>query len=67
MQYLHKSKLKSEIFNERKSLLTKIFSSVNSDSEFSYFLKDGVGIKDKKTCILWGLTENLIFRVGSQK
>ena len=67
MQYLHKSKLKSEIFNERKSLLTKNFSSVNSDSEFSYFLKDGMGIKDKKTCILWAFTENLIFRVGSQK
>ena len=67
MQYLHKSKLKSEIFNERKSLLIKIFSSVSSDSEFSYFLKDGMGIKDKKTCILWGFTENLIFRVGSQK
>ena len=38
MQFLHKDKLKSEIFNENKSLLTKMFSSVNLNSEFSYFL-----------------------------
>ena len=31
MQFLHKDKLKSDIFNENKSLLTKIFSSVNSN------------------------------------
>ena len=35
--FLHKNKLKSEIFNENKSLLTKIFSSVNLNSGFSYF------------------------------
>ena len=28
VQFLDKSKLKSEIFNEKKSVLTKIFSSV---------------------------------------
>ena len=60
MQYLHKSKLKSEIFNERKSLLTKIFSSVNSDSEFSYFLKDGMGIKDKKL-VYYGVSLKIWF------
>ena len=37
VQLLHKDKLKSEIFNENKSLLTKMFSSVNLNSEFSYF------------------------------
>ena len=37
VQFLHKSKLKPEIFNEKKSLLTKIFPSVNVNSEFSYF------------------------------
>ena len=29
VQFLHKDKLKSEIFNENKGLLTKIFSSVD--------------------------------------
>ena len=37
MQFLHKDELKSEIFNENKSLLTKMFSSVNLNSEFSHF------------------------------
>ena len=37
VQFLHKDKLKSEIFNKNKSLLTKMFSSVNLNSEFSYF------------------------------
>ena len=37
VQLLHKNKLKSEIFNEKKSLLTKMFSSVNLNSESSYF------------------------------
>ena len=36
-QFLHEDKLKSEIFNKNKRLLTKIFSSVNLNSEFSYF------------------------------
>ena len=35
VQFLHKDKLKSEIFNENKSLLTKIFCSVNLNSKFS--------------------------------
>ena len=37
VQFLQKNKLKSEIFNKNKSLLTKMFSSVNLNSEFSYF------------------------------
>ena len=37
VQFVHKDKLKSEIFNEIKSLLTKMFSTVNLNSEFSYF------------------------------
>ena len=37
VQFLHKDKIKSEIFNEIKSLLTRMFSSVNLNSEISYF------------------------------
>ena len=37
VQFLQKNKLKSEIFNKNKSLLIKMFSSVNLNSEFSYF------------------------------
>ena len=37
VQFLHKDKLKSETFNENKILLTKMFSSVNLNSEFCYF------------------------------
>ena len=37
VHFVHKDKLKSEIFNEIKSLLTKMFSTVNLNSEFSYF------------------------------
>ena len=53
MQFLHKDKLKSEIFSENISLLSKMFSSVN--------LKDGMEIKDKRNCILWGFTEKSDF------
>ena len=53
VQFLHKDKLKSEIFSENISLLSKMFSSVN--------LKDGMGIKDKRNCILWGFTEKSDF------
>ena len=35
VQFLHKDKLKSEIFNENKCLLIKMFSSVNLNSELS--------------------------------
>ena len=38
VQFLHKDKLFSKMINEDKSLLTKMFSSVNLNSEFSYFL-----------------------------
>ena len=37
VDFLHKDELKSEIFNENKSLLTKMFSSVNLNSESSHF------------------------------
>ena len=37
VQFLHENKLNSEICNEKKSLLTKMFSSVRLNSEFSYF------------------------------
>ena len=36
VQFLDENKLNSEIFNEKKSLLTKMFSSVSLNSEFSY-------------------------------
>ena len=39
VHFLHENNLNSEIFNENKSLLTKMFSSVSLNSEFSYFLK----------------------------
>ena len=35
VQFLHKDKLKPEIFNENKSSLTKIFCSANLNSKFS--------------------------------
>ena len=34
---LRENKLNSEVFNEKKSLLTKIFSSVSLNSKFKYF------------------------------
>ena len=37
VQFLHKNKLTSGMFNDKKCLLTKIFSSVNLNSEFNYF------------------------------
>ena len=37
VQFLPKNRLKTEIFNEKKNLLTKMFSSVNLNSKFSYF------------------------------
>ena len=37
LQFLHKDKVKFEIFNKNKGLTTKMFSSVNLNSEFSYF------------------------------
>ena len=37
VQFLHENKLNSEIFNEKKSLLTRMFSSARLNSEFSYF------------------------------
>ena len=37
MEFLHENKLNSEIFKEKKSLLTKKFSSVSLNTELSYF------------------------------
>ena len=62
-----KDKLKSEIFNENKNLLTKIFSSVNLNSEFSYFYKMGWGLKIKEIAYYGGSLKNLIFSVELQK
>ena len=37
VQFLHKNKIKSDIFNEKISFLTKMFSSFNLNSDLSYF------------------------------
>ena len=37
VQFSHENKQNSEIFNKKKSLLTKLFFSVSLNSEFSYF------------------------------
>ena len=37
VEFLHENKLNSEIFKEKKSLLTKTFSSVGLNTELSYF------------------------------
>ena len=37
VQFLHKNKIKSDIFNENISFLTKMFSSFNLNSDLSYF------------------------------
>ena len=64
MQLLHKNKLKSEISNEKKSLLAKMFSSVNLNSEFSYFEKMGWGLKLNKFVYYGGSLKNLNFSIG---
>ena len=63
----NENKLKSEIFNEKKCLLTKMFSSVSLNPEFNYFKKMGWGLRIKKFIYYGGSLKNLIFRVGSQK
>ena len=65
VQFLHENKLNSEIFNENKSLLTKMFSSVSLNSEFSYFLKMRWELRIKKFVNNGGLLKNLILGVGS--
>ena len=52
--FLHKNKIKCEIFNEKKSLLTKIISSVNLNL-------DGMGIKDKKFVYYGEFTGKSVF------
>ena len=64
MQLLYKNKLKSEISNEKKSLLAKMFSSVNLNSEFSYFVKMGWGLRLKKFVYYGGSLKNLNFSIG---
>ena len=66
MQFLHKDKLKSEIFNKNKSLLTKMFSSVNLNSEFSYFYKMGWRLRVKEIVYYRGSLKN-VTHVESQK
>ena len=57
----NENKLKSEIFNEKKCLLTKMFSSVSLNPEFNYFKKMGWGLRIKKIYILWGFIEKSDF------
>ena len=54
VQFLHKNKLKPEIFNENKSLLTKMYMM-------------GWGIRIKEIAYYGGSLKNLIFGVESQK
>ena len=51
----------------KKGLSTKMFSSVNLNSEFSYFQKMGWGLRIKKYVYYGSSLKNLTFRVGSQK
>ena len=67
MRFLHKSKLKPEIFNKKKKLLRKMFSSVNLNLEFSYFYKMGWELRIKKLVYYGCSLKNLIFRVSSRK
>ena len=67
MQFLHKNKLKSEIFNKKKSLSTKIFSSVNLNSEFSVFKKMQWVLMIKKFVYYGDSLKNLIFWVDLKK
>ena len=54
MQFLHKNKLKPEIFNENKRLLTKMYMM-------------GWGIRIKEIAYYGGSLKNLIVGVESQK
>ena len=67
MQFLHKNKLKSEIFNKKKSLSTKIFSSVNLNSEFSVFKKMQWVLMIKKFVYYGASLKNLIVWVDLKK
>ena len=58
VQFLPKDKLKSDMFNENKSLLIKMSSSVNLNSELRGL---GMGIKNEKNCILCAFTEKSNF------
>ena len=70
LKFFHKNKLKSEIFNDKKSLETKLFFSViikNSNCEI--LTKNLVTLKDKmglrmKTINIWGFTEKFRFKRG---
>ena len=52
VQFLPKVKLKSDMFNENKSLLIKMSSSVNLNSELRGL---GMGIKNEKKLYIMGL------------
>ena len=64
-----KNKLKSEIFNDQKSLLTKIilFSLITQNLNWEILTKNLItfkrwhGVKDKKILILWEFTEKSNF------
>ena len=59
----NENKLHFEIFNEKKSLLKNVFLS-QFKLRIQLLLKDGIRIKNKKVCRLWGFTEKSDF-VGS--
>ena len=60
VQFLHRDKLKSEIFNENKFINKNVFLC-QLKLRTQLFLKDGMRIKDKKNCILLGFTEKSDF------
>ena len=67
VQFLHKNKLKSEIFNKKKRLSTKMFSSVNLNSEFGVFKKMQWVLMIKKFVYYGASLKNLIFWVDKKK
>ena len=73
MQFLHKKKLQSEIFNHEKSLYTKLFFSVitkNLNWEIVtknlVFSEDRTGLRMKNYNI-WGFTKKFDFYGVSRK
>ena len=55
VQVLHKSKLKSEIFNEKKKFINKNVFLCQFKLRVWLLLKDGMGIKDKKILYILGV------------
>ena len=58
VRFLHENKLNSEIFNE---FINKNVFLCQFKLRIQLLLKDGMRIKGKKICKLWGFTEKSAF------